>query len=36
VPIDLFPDFVPVLGYADTAVIVALVLRSSGALARMR
>jgi uncharacterized membrane protein YkvA (DUF1232 family) len=27
-PIDLIPDFVPVLGYADDAVIVALVLRS--------
>lgn len=27
-PIDLVPDFVPVLGYADDAVIVALVLRS--------
>jgi uncharacterized membrane protein YkvA (DUF1232 family) len=28
-PIDLIPDFVPVLGYADDAVIVALVLRSA-------
>jgi uncharacterized membrane protein YkvA (DUF1232 family) len=28
VPIDLVPDFVPVLGYADDAIIVALVLRS--------
>jgi uncharacterized membrane protein YkvA (DUF1232 family) len=28
VPIDLVPDFVPVIGYADDAVIVALVLRS--------
>jgi uncharacterized membrane protein YkvA (DUF1232 family) len=28
VPIDLVPDFVPILGYADDAVIVALVLRS--------
>lgn len=27
-PIDLVPDFVPVLGYADDAVIVAVVLRS--------
>jgi len=27
-PIDLVPDFVPILGYADDAVIVALVLRS--------
>lgn len=39
-PIDLIPDFVPVIGYADDAVIVALVLRSvvrragSGALDR--
>lgn len=28
-PIDLIPDFIPVLGYADDAVIVALVLRSA-------
>jgi uncharacterized membrane protein YkvA (DUF1232 family) len=28
VPIDLIPDFVPVLGYADDAILVALVLRS--------
>jgi uncharacterized membrane protein YkvA (DUF1232 family) len=28
IPIDLVPDFVPVLGYADDAVIVAAVLRS--------
>lgn len=28
VPIDLVPDFVPVIGYADDVVIVALVLRS--------
>jgi uncharacterized membrane protein YkvA (DUF1232 family) len=27
-PIDLIPDFVPVVGYADDAVVVALVLRS--------
>jgi uncharacterized membrane protein YkvA (DUF1232 family) len=27
-PIDLIPDFLPVVGYADDAVIVALVLRS--------
>ena len=27
-PIDLVPDFVPVIGYADDAVIVALTLRS--------
>jgi uncharacterized membrane protein YkvA (DUF1232 family) len=27
-PVDLVPDFVPVLGYADDAVVVALVLRS--------
>jgi uncharacterized membrane protein YkvA (DUF1232 family) len=28
-PLDLIPDFVPVLGYADDAIIVALVLRSA-------
>jgi uncharacterized membrane protein YkvA (DUF1232 family) len=28
IPIDLIPDFVPVLGYADDAIIVAAVLRS--------
>lgn len=27
-PIDLVPDFIPVIGYADDALIVALVLRS--------
>lgn len=27
-PIDVVPDFVPVLGYADDAIVVALVLRS--------
>lgn len=27
-PIDLVPDFLPVIGYADDAVIIALVLRS--------
>jgi uncharacterized membrane protein YkvA (DUF1232 family) len=28
IPIDLVPDFIPVLGYADDAIVVALVLRS--------
>ena len=28
VPIDLVPDFLPVVGYADDAVVIALVLRS--------
>lgn len=27
-PIDLVPDFVPVVGYADDAIVIALVLRS--------
>jgi uncharacterized membrane protein YkvA (DUF1232 family) len=28
-PIDLIPDFVPVLGYADDAIMVAIILRSA-------
>lgn len=28
VPLDLIPDFIPVLGYADDAIVVAAVLRS--------
>ena len=28
VPIDLVPDFLPVVGYADDAIVIALVLRS--------
>jgi uncharacterized membrane protein YkvA (DUF1232 family) len=28
IPVDLVPDFVPVLGYADDAIIVTAVLRS--------
>jgi uncharacterized membrane protein YkvA (DUF1232 family) len=27
-PVDLVPDFIPIIGYADDAVVVALVLRS--------
>ena len=27
-PIDLIPDFIPVLGYADDAIVVTVVLRS--------
>jgi uncharacterized membrane protein YkvA (DUF1232 family) len=29
IPIDIVPDFIPVLGYADDAIIVAAVLRST-------
>jgi uncharacterized membrane protein YkvA (DUF1232 family) len=28
-PVDLVPDFIPVLGYADDAIVVAIVLRSA-------
>ena len=33
IPVDLIPDFVPVVGYADDAIIVALTLRSVARLA---
>jgi len=28
IPVDLVPDFIPVIGYADDAIVVAIVLRS--------
>jgi uncharacterized membrane protein YkvA (DUF1232 family) len=28
IPIDLIPDFIPLLGYADDAIVIGLVLRS--------
>ena len=32
-PVDLIPDFIPVVGYADDAVIIAIALRSETRLA---